>query len=396
MLARLLPLVQKGVFKTAEGIGSVFTRKTPQALGHAFSGLKGAGLRGTAKIGDAFKGIGQGVQHGVYNTAESIGKVFGQDPRKTFQEFQSSDLRGGYRVQGQPSPLGRARTALGNYFKNYGPHLQNMRQQAGIIGQNAKQRLGGLFGGAVGRGASAIGAGAAGLAGMGMAGAGAVGGVAAAPFKAVAGIFAKLGAGTGPVGHSLSLFTKLAGPAGLVGMIFGMKKFVGVLSESNRDLAKWNGSLAASFNKLDIQQMKFDMQTANATSGSASALNDAFAELLTEFQPIRQDIGILVNLAGIGIANGTKQLIILVKSLQDTFPFLKDAVAHLEAMEDELKNGKQQSPIGNTALANLAAMGGGAARPAVQGPMPFLNPGIAPALTPAQKRVLMRQWMGGP
>lgn len=387
LLAKLLPLIQKGVFKTAEGIGSVFSSKTPQALGHAFSGLKGASLRGGANVSQAFRGIGQGVQSGVYRTAEGLGKAFTQNPSQTFQQARSG-LSGMY-ARAAASPFAQRTKA---YLANYGPHMQNIRHHAGVLGHIAAQRLGGLFGGRVGRGAAALGAGAVGLGAMGMKGAGAV---ATAPFKAVGTLFGKLSSASGGLAKSAMLFARLAGPAALVGAVLALKTFVQQVVESNRGLAKWNGSIAASFNMLDIHSMQREMQTANATAGTTTQLNETFDDLLQEFQPLREDIGILVNLVATNLALGTKALIGMATAFIKDEAWLKEIVDGLHILEAEAKARKQQSPLGNTALSNLAAMAGGPARPAAQGPRPFLDDRLAPALTDAEKLRLRRLALRG-
>jgi hypothetical protein len=166
---------------------------------------------------------------------------------------------------------------------------------------------------------------------------------------------------------TINFFLKLAGLRYIVGNL--ADKF----TLANRDLAKWNGSIAASFNRLDLARMRLDIQQGKATSGTAGELNRQFGELLKEFQPVREGIGNLVNIVGINLVALSRTALEGLKGLQTIFPQLKEAVKFLEDMNKNLKKGADEAPLGNQALHALAGrMGGGAGQQ--------LPAGIAPPL----------------
>lgn len=101
----------------------------------------------------------------------------------------------------------------------------------------------------------------------------------------------------GPLGKQLAFTLKLN--TGLYSITKSLELFVWGVSESNRSLSRWNGQIAASFAKLDIANMRREIETGEATSGSATAVNTAFNDLLQEMQPIRQDISTIVNSVGV-------------------------------------------------------------------------------------------------
>lgn len=175
----------------------------------------------------------------------------------------------------------------------------------------------------------------------------------------------------------LVMFLKLAGLKYILdslGSVF--RKYTGELSESNRDLARWNGSIAASFNRLDIARMRLDIQQGRGTSGTTSELNTQLGMMLKEFQPIREGLGNLTNIIGINLIKIARVGIEQLKALQDMFPALKDVVKGLEDMNEEMKKGKPDIAAGNQALDDLVRMPGGGNR---QRQLPA---GIAPPLPP--------------
>lgn len=222
-------------------------------------------------------------------------------------------------------------------------------QNLGLALKNAGQH----FGPMIGRGAMRT---AGGIAGM-FAGGGGSGAVQASSTGKVATGMNKLANNSSGLPKVVGLFHQLVAPAALLGAVALLKKFTFGLSDSNRDLAKWNGALAASFARLDIAQMRMDIQTAQATSGTGSALNDALADVILEFQPIREDLGILVNLVGISATQAIKTMIGIYKQIQTIFPQFKEIVDGLHILEDEMKKKTPGQPLGNQALNALTRPG---------------------------------------
>lgn len=102
------------------------------------------------------------------------------------------------------------------------------------------------------------------------------------------------------IGPILMRLGRLAGVVGLVTgalslMYSAAKEFVTGVAANNRELARWNATIAASVSKLDVTRMRLEVQQAGATQGSATQLNEQLESLLIEVQPIRQGIGTLVN-----------------------------------------------------------------------------------------------------
>jgi hypothetical protein len=158
----------------------------------------------------------------------------------------------------------------------------------------------------------------------------------------------------GGVQKAAMLFKALIVPAALAGTVALFRKLTFGLSESNRDLSKWNGALAMSFAKMDIQQMRLDIRQAKATQGTAVGLNDALMEVKQEFQPIREDLGILINLVGISAAKLLKAGIEGVKLMGANFPLLKELVDAAKAIEDGMKKDIQGGGPGAQVLAAVA------------------------------------------
>jgi len=151
-------------------------------------------------------------------------------------------------------------------------------------------------------------------------------------------------------------FKALIAPAALAGAVLLLRKLTFGLSEANRDLSKWSGALAASFAQLDIAQMRSDIATANASAGTGANLNAALADVIREFQPIREDLANLMNIVGTGVAVHLKNLIALTKEVMATTPWLKKILEKIqkEAEEANKKNREAGFP-GNAALGALAA-----------------------------------------
>jgi hypothetical protein len=87
-------------------------------------------------------------------------------------------------------------------------------------------------------------------------------------------------------------------PAWLYGIIIGFERLGMTLSETNRDLDKFDESIADSFARLDYARLHSRQQVATATGGSASFLNNQLAALVREMQPMRETVATFLNVAG--------------------------------------------------------------------------------------------------
>jgi hypothetical protein len=212
-------------------------------------------------------------------------------------------------------------------------------------------------------------------------------------FKAMPKVPVPAAAGAGGLaglGRSLLLLGRFAGVAGLVvtgvaAVAGALKAFVGSVLDSNRELAKWNGTLASSVVRLDMTRMRLDMQTAQGTSGTGALMNDEFGKLLTELQPVRQAVGNIANLAATGIVMLGRlyaQGISYGGIWKAFFPKLAFIAEVAEAINEWLGNNKpaQGGPLNDDlkALRNRGPLAGGNAQPggnlgAGQMP-PFLPP----------------------
>jgi hypothetical protein len=74
------------------------------------------------------------------------------------------------------------------------------------------------------------------------------------------------------------------------------ERFATSLVESRRHLARYNGTIATAYARLDYQQRISDWRTANATSGSTSLVTNSLANLRNETQWSRDALGTLSNL----------------------------------------------------------------------------------------------------
>lgn len=122
------------------------------------------------------------------------------------------------------------------------------------------------------------------------------------------------------------------------------------LSDANRDLAKWNGSISASFARLDISRMKLDIRQGAATAGTTNELNNQLAAFLKELQPIREGVGTISNMLGISLLKIGTSIVQSVRAIAEKVPLLGGAVAALKAIEAELQKNGQKGFIGNTAF----------------------------------------------
>lgn len=132
-----------------------------------------------------------------------------------------------------------------------------------------------------------MGAGLAGRLGLGAA---AGGGAAAAGGLGVAGI-AGVAVGLAAFGGILALAVMPA-----------LKKFAEHLNEGNRELARYNGTIAAAFLRLDMGRVYREQAMGNETAGSASSLADAVNELEEAFHPMATSMRSVGNQIAIGAA----------------------------------------------------------------------------------------------
>lgn len=134
-----------------------------------------------------------------------------------------------------------------------------------------------------------------------------------------------------------------------------MEGFVEGLVEGNRSLARWDGGLAASFMQLDLKRQQLERESATKTGGSASALNEAFAELLEETQPLMDDLKSISNGVGIVAARAAAFIAFVMK----WDPLIK-ALAELADMieRNTRKEGAGKDPIAKFMDAILGGGGG--------------------------------------
>lgn len=176
----------------------------------------------------------------------------------------------------------------------------------------------------------------------------------------------------GPLGTQLKLYAKVG--TGLYTASKALETFVWGISESNRGLARWNGEIAASFAQLDIANMRRDIQTADATSGSTVALNSAFNDLMTELQPMRETVATGLNVIGI-LAAKTGQVMAILNSWN---PYVIAFKWALEQIEENTK--PDGAGVGDPLTGWLRGMGSGMGPGPAAPPAPILPPAFLPPL----------------
>ncbi len=109
-------------------------------------------------------------------------------------------------------------------------------------------------------------------------------------------------------------------PIWLYGVIKGFELLGRTISDTNRDLRQFDSRIADSFARLDYAQLRSRQKVAQATSGSASFLNDQLAALTRELQPMRNTLGTLLNVVGGNLVSAARSMNTLltpiVKSLE--------------------------------------------------------------------------------
>lgn len=125
---------------------------------------------------------------------------------------------------------------------------------------------------------------------------------------------------------------------GILAIATLLKTFAERVGEGNRELAKWDGSLAASFAKLDIHRMGLERDTAAETSGSAAMLNESLAELADAIQPIKNDLINALNFLAIIAAQTAKGAVYLERAM----PLMTLVETVVSVLKDMLNLQKQQ------------------------------------------------------
>lgn len=105
----------------------------------------------------------------------------------------------------------------------------------------------------------------------------------------------------------------LAAPAWLYPIITGFERLGKTISDTNRDLSKFDENIADSFARLDYAQLRSRQQVAGATSGSGSLLNQQLEALVREVQPIRETVVSFLNVAGSSIVFIARAATLLMK-----------------------------------------------------------------------------------
>lgn len=210
-----------------------------------------------------------------------------------------------------------------------------MEGRMGSVVSGAGRLLSGAGTALSGSGAAAGGVGAVGGAAAGGVGAaGGAGGVAAGTAGAAAGGGAVVAA-TGP----------LAAFAGVAVAAFGLQtafsKLSQTIAESNRDLAKFSGSIATTFAMMDRQQMVMSFRTARATAGTARGLGEGIMQMREAMQPQIETFTNIKNLAGLGL---TKVVILLTKLLEPVTNVV-DVVTKFVAAWFGIKDEKLDFPV---------------------------------------------------
>lgn len=326
-------------------------------------------------------GIWNKIEKAVYGVAEGIGKKFEQGaalPGKGANWVKGGGLQSAIHSIRSGSALGgmQKKLSASGFVNSPREYLQNLGQagrnfggalkNAGFVGSpreyaqnvgHAARNFGTRVGPATGRGMQRAGSGLRSLLGGGTAasGGGSAGPTDPTKLRKINEQYKKM---AGPQGLPLitKLFTALGAGAALGGAVALFKKMTFGMSDANRDLAKWNGAIAASFAKLDIQSMRLDIQTARASAGGAATLNDAIAELKTEFQPIRENTARLLNIVGVMGVNALKTALAAVKAFAANNDLLKGIQEAIDEAEKNMKKDKNEQFPGNQALEAIARL----------------------------------------
>ena len=124
-----------------------------------------------------------------------------------------------------------------------------------------------------------------------------------------------------------------------VGLTIALKDFGDDMVEANRHFAQWNGNLAVANARYDIQSIRLEQETANASGGSATMVTNEQMDLRDQFQPIAEDLQTLKNL-------GTTTVVEIAKCMTGVLDIL-DAVFGplLRGLEKYLSSGEANLPM---------------------------------------------------
>lgn len=113
-----------------------------------------------------------------------------------------------------------------------------------------------------------------------------------------------------------------------------VKRWTESLTESRRQLQMYNGRIAASIARLDVQKIRQDIQFAGRTGVSTAGLMDVIGEFNESFQPVREDMRTVMNTAGTVVVKAGALLADAASAVIDFMPGARDA---LDALEEDRK-----------------------------------------------------------
>lgn len=127
-------------------------------------------------------------------------------------------------------------------------------------------------------------------------------------------------------------------PVWMYGIISGFERLGRTISDTNRDLAKFDERIADSFRRLDFTQLRSRQQLAQATSGSASMLNMQLAALIREMQPVRESVTTFLNSAGSSLVFIARMAAFLMR----WHPMMQGMFATAKVAERIMRKGETQ------------------------------------------------------
>jgi hypothetical protein len=102
-------------------------------------------------------------------------------------------------------------------------------------------------------------------------------------------------------------------PAAAYGVVKAFEQVGRTISETNRDLRKFDERIADSFARYDYAQLRSRQKVAQATGGSAAFLNDQLKALLEEVQPLTEGVVSFLNVAGGSLTFIARALALIIK-----------------------------------------------------------------------------------
>jgi len=102
-------------------------------------------------------------------------------------------------------------------------------------------------------------------------------------------------------------------PAAAFGVVKAFEQVGRTVSETNRDLRRFDERIADSFARYDYAQLRSRQKVAQATGGSASFLNDQLKALLEEVQPLTESVVSFLNVAGGSLVYIARMLTLIIK-----------------------------------------------------------------------------------